>query len=337
MTMTVLGVDDLGVTISTDQGPVLAVAGMSFRAEQGEMLALVGESGCGKSMTALAIMGLLPGGATTRGSITLKGRELTALSPRQMRDVRGREITMIFQEPMTSLNPAFTVGYQVAEMLRRHEGADRREALRRATELLERVGIPAPAARVREYPHQMSGGMRQRVMIAMAIACQPTVLIADEPTTALDVTIQAQILDVLRDLRDEMGMTVVLITHDLGLVADIADRVEVMYAGHRVEATGTDALFARPQHPYTVGLLDAVPRPQLRVAGERMVLRGIPGMVPTLREAPSCCVFSPRCPLADSRCRSEAPGWKEVAAGHHAACFHAGHLKPTVLADGGRR
>jgi peptide/nickel transport system ATP-binding protein len=333
----VLGVDDLGVTIRTDQGPVLAVAGMSFRVEQGEMLALVGESGCGKSMTALAIMGLLPASASTTGSITLNGRELTALSRRQMSDVRGREITMIFQEPMTSLNPAFTVGYQVAEMLRRHEGLDRREAQRRATGLLERVGIPAPAMRVREYPHQMSGGMRQRVMIAMAIACKPAVLIADEPTTALDVTIQAQILDVMRELREELGMTVVLITHDLGVVADIADRVEVMYAGHRVEATQTDALFARPQHPYTVGLLDAVPRPDLRVAGSRMVLRGIPGMVPTLRETPSGCVFSPRCPLADSRCRSETPGWLPVAAGHHVACFHAGDQKPALLAEGGRR
>ena len=333
----VLSVDDLAVTIRTDQGPVLAVAGMSFQVEQGEMLALVGESGCGKSMTALAIMGLLPASAATQGSITLNGRELTALSRRQMNDVRGREITMIFQEPMTSLNPAFTVGYQVAEMLRRHEGLDRREAQRRATGLLERVGIPAPAMRVREYPHQMSGGMRQRVMIAMAIACKPAVLIADEPTTALDVTIQAQILDVMRELREELGMTVVLITHDLGVVADIADRVEVMYAGHRVEAAQTDALFARPQHPYTVGLLDAVPRPDLRVAGSRMVLRGIPGMVPTLRETPSGCVFSPRCPLADSRCRSEMPGWVQVAAGHHVACFHAGDRKPAVLAEGGRR
>ena len=333
----VLGVEELSVTISTDQGPVLAVAGMSFRAEQGEMLALVGESGCGKSMTALAIMGLLPANAATRGSITLKGRELTALNRRQMRDVRGKEITMIFQEPMMSLNPAFTVGYQVAEMLRRHEGLDRREARRRATGLLEKVGIPDPASRVREYPHQMSGGMRQRVMIAMAIACEPTVLIADEPTTALDVTIQAQIIDVLRELREELGMTVVLITHDLGLVADIADRVEVMYAGHRVEASETGALFTEPQHPYTVGLLDAVPRPHLRVAGSRMVLRGIPGMVPTLREVPSCCVFSPRCPIADSRCRAEMPGWEEVAAGHHAACFHAGDLKPVVLAEEGRR
>jgi peptide/nickel transport system ATP-binding protein len=333
----VLGVDHLGVTIRTDQGPILAVADISFQVEQGEMLALVGESGCGKSMTALAIMGLLPASATTKGSVTLKGRELTALSRRQMRDIRGREISMIFQEPMTSLNPAFTVGYQVAEMLRRHEGLDRRGARRRATDLLEMVGIPAPATRVREYPHQMSGGMRQRVMIAMAIACKPTVLIADEPTTALDVTIQAQIIDVMRELREELGMTVVLITHDLGLVADVADRVEIMYAGHRVEATETYALFAQPQHPYTVGLLDAVPRPDLAVAGSRMVLRGIPGMVPTLREVPSCCVFSPRCSLADSRCRSDTPSWEEVAAGHHVACFHAGELKPAVLAEGGRR
>jgi peptide/nickel transport system ATP-binding protein len=187
---------------------------------------------------------------------------------------------------------------------------------------------------VREYPHQMSGGMRQRVMIAMAIACQPAVLIADEPTTALDVTIQAQILDVLRGLRAELGMTVVLITHDLGLVADIADRVEVMYAGHRIEATKTEALFAQPQHPYTVGLLDAVPRPHLRVAGTRMVLRGIPGMVPTLREDPTCCVFSPRCSLASTQCRAEVPGWQEATAGHHVACFHAGDLKPAVLAQG---
>jgi peptide/nickel transport system ATP-binding protein len=332
-----LQVRDLGVTLKTDDGPVVAVAGVSFSVASGEVLALVGESGCGKSMTALAIMGLLPNGAVRRGSVRLDGTELTELGAREMRDVRGRSVSMVFQEPMTSLNPSFTVGFQVAEVLRRHAGMDRRQARARAAELMDLVRIPGGASRLREYPHQLSGGMRQRVMIAMAIACNPRLLIADEPTTALDVTIQAQILDVLRDLRQEFSMGMILITHDLGVVADIADRVEVMYAGHRVEAAQVTELFASPQHPYTAGLLAAVPRPDLLAAGQRMTLREIPGMVPTMRAAPECCVFAPRCPRADALCRSAVPGWEEVRPGHHAACFHPASAAPHPAAPGGGR
>jgi peptide/nickel transport system ATP-binding protein len=332
-----LQVRDLGVTLKTDDGPVVAVAGVSFGVASGEVLALVGESGCGKSMTALAIMGLLPPGAVRRGSVRLDGTELTELGAREMRDVRGRSVSMVFQEPMTSLNPSFTVGFQVAEVLRRHAGMDRRQARARAAELMDVVRIPGGASRLREYPHQLSGGMRQRVMIAMAIACNPRLLIADEPTTALDVTIQAQILDVLRDLRQEFSMAMILITHDLGVVADIADRVEVMYAGHRVEAAQAAELFASPQHPYTAGLLAAVPRPDLLAAGQRMTLREIPGMVPTMRSAPECCVFAPRCPRADALCRSAVPGWEEVRPGHHAACFHPAAAVPHPAAPGGAR
>jgi peptide/nickel transport system ATP-binding protein len=332
-----LQVRDLGVTLKTDDGPVVAVAGVSFGVASGEVLALVGESGCGKSMTALAIMGLLPPGAVRRGSVRLDGTELTELGAREMRDVRGRSVSMVFQEPMTSLNPSFTVGFQVAEVLRRHAGMDRRQARARAAELMDLVRIPGGASRLREYPHQLSGGMRQRVMIAMAIACNPRLLIADEPTTALDVTIQAQILDVLRDLRQEFSMAMILITHDLGVVADIADRVEVMYAGHRVEAAQAAELFARPQHPYTAGLLAAVPRPDLLAAGQRMTLREIPGMVPTMRAAPECCVFAPRCPRADALCRSAVPGWEEVRPGHHAACFHPAAAAAHPAAPGGAR
>ncbi|MGH9059478.1 MAG: ABC transporter ATP-binding protein, partial [Acidimicrobiales bacterium] len=240
--------------IGTDEGPVLAVAGASFSIAPGEVLALVGESGCGKSMTAMSILRLLPPGATLTGSIALEGRELTTLSRRQMREVRGRDVSMVFQEPMTSLNPSFTVGFQVGEVLRRHRALSRREARQRVLELLDLVRIPAPARRIDEYPHQMSGGMRQRVVIAMAVACNPKLLIADEPTTALDVTVQAQVLDVIRDLRQQIDSSILLITNDLGVVADIADRVEVMYAGHRVESGAVDDLFRDPQHPYTMGL-----------------------------------------------------------------------------------
>ena len=331
-----LQVEDLTVRLKTDEGPVVAVSGVSFSVASGEVLALVGESGCGKSMTALAIMGLLPRGAERRGSIRLAGTELTTLGSKQMRDVRGRSVSMVFQEPMTSLNPAFTVGFQVAEVLRQHMGMDRRQARARAAELMDLVRIPGGASRLREYPHQLSGGMRQRVMIAMAIACNPRLLIADEPTTALDVTIQAQILDVLRDLRREFSMAMILITHDLGVVADIADRVEVMYAGHRVEAADATELFARPQHPYTTGLLAAVPRPDLLAAGQRMTLREIPGVVPTMRAAPASCVFEPRCSRADDQCRAAMPGWAEVRPGHHAACFHPAASLP-VPAPGGAR
>jgi peptide/nickel transport system ATP-binding protein len=319
-----LEVEDLRVRFDTDEGQVLAVNGVSFSVAPGEVVALVGESGCGKSMTAMATMGLLPATASTTGSVQLEGRELSGLSAKEMRQIRGREISMIFQEPMTSLNPVFTVGYQISEVLRRHEGLSRADARQRAVELLDLVRIPAPEQRVDEYPHQMSGGMRQRVMIAMAVACNPKVLLADEPSTALDVTIQAQILDIMRDLRRDLGTSIVMITHDLGVVADIADRVVVMYAGHVVETGTVDRLFAAPQHPYTVGLLGSVPRPDLALADAQSRLAEIPGIVPTLRRPPGACVFAPRCPRADDPCLTRMPPLTELGDGQRAACVHPG-------------
>jgi peptide/nickel transport system ATP-binding protein len=327
-----LEVSDLRVRFDTDEGAVLAANGVSFSVPPAGVLALVGESGCGKSVTAMAILGLLPPTATRQGSIRLDGLELTGLSQRQLREIRGRDISMIFQEPMTSLNPAFTVGFQIGEVLRRHEGLTRKEARRRAAELLDLVRIPEPRKRVDEYPHQMSGGMRQRVMIAMAVACDPMVLLADEPTTALDVTIQAQILDIMRDLRDRLGTSIVLITHDLGVVADIAEDVVVMYAGHVVETGDVDAVFANARHPYTIGLLGSMPRPDLGVAGGAGEAGGdgrlpeIPGFVPTLREPPDACVFAPRCPRADEVCRQGAPPLEEQVPDQYAACVHPGPM-----------
>jgi peptide/nickel transport system ATP-binding protein len=319
-----LQVEDLSVQFNTDEGPVLAVDRMSFTVEPREVLALVGESGCGKSVTSMSILRLLPRLASVTGSIKFEGQELTSMSEAAIREVRGRDISMIFQEPMTSLNPSFTVGFQIGEVLQRHEGMTRRQSRERAVELLELVRMPAPKARLREYPHQLSGGMRQRVMIAMAVACSPKVLIADEPTTALDVTIQAQILDILRDLRHEVGTSILLITHDLGVVADIADRVEIMYAGHQIESGLVDDLFANPQHPYTIGLLGAVPRPDLLGQNGSRRLQEIPGLVPVLRGRPDSCVFAPRCPRATSVCGESMPPLEPVQPGQHAACFHAG-------------
>jgi oligopeptide/dipeptide ABC transporter ATP-binding protein len=319
-----LKVEDLSVEFSTDEGPVLAVDRMSFAVEPREVLALVGESGCGKSVTSMSILRLLPRRATVSGSIELEGRELTSMPEAAIREIRGRDISMIFQEPMTSLNPSFTVGFQIREVLHRHERMTRRQSRARALELLELVRMPAPEARLREYPHQLSGGMRQRVMIAMAVACSPKVLIADEPTTALDVTIQAQILDILRDLRDDVGTSILLITHDLGVVADIADRVAIMYAGHQVESGPVDALFAHPQHPYTAGLLGAVPRPdQFDQHGSRR-LQEIPGLVPVLHGRPDACVFAPRCARATAECTASMPAFEQARPDQYAACFHAG-------------
>lgn len=319
-----LKVDSLHVRLSTDDGPVLAVNDVSFEVGAGEVLALVGESGCGKSMTALAIMKLLPPYAQIAGQVLLDGRDLTRLAENQWRAVRGSQISMIFQEPMTSLNPAYTVGFQIGEVLRHHEGLSRRAAKVRSIELLGRVGIPAPQKRVDEYPHQLSGGMRQRAMIAMAVACNPRVLIADEPTTALDVTIQAQILDILRELRGELDASIIMITHDLGVVADIADRVVVMYAGHMIESGLVDAVFARPQHPYTSGLLAAVPRPTSELPQSTARLREIPGLVPTLREPPQACVFAPRCRRASEACQEGFPELAMQLPNHRVACFHPG-------------
>ena len=318
-----LAVKDLSIRFGTDDGEILAVDRMSFSVEPGEVLALVGESGCGKSVTAMSVLRLLPSIASMSGSIMLDDTELTTLSAAEIREIRGRDISMIFQEPMTSLNPSFTIGFQIGEVLRRHEGMSRRQARERAIELLELVRMPAPRSRVDEYPHQLSGGMRQRVMIAMAVACSPKVLIADEPTTALDVTIQAQILDILRDLRARVGTSIVLITHDLGVVADIADRVEVMYAGHKVESGPVDELFENPQHPYTIGLMGAVPRPDL-AGGVQERLKEIPGLVPVLRSEPEACVFAPRCIRATAECVEAMPSLELLQPRQYAACFHPG-------------
>ncbi len=321
-----LQVRDLTVRFRTDDGGVLAVDRMSFDLAPREVLALVGESGCGKSVTAMSMLRLLPRSAEVSGSVKLDGTELTELSDLAIRGIRGRDMAMIFQDPMTSLNPSFTVGFQIIEVLRRHGRLSRRAVSERAVELLDLVRIPAPRKRLHEYPHQLSGGMRQRVMIAMAVAHSPKVLIADEPTTALDVTIQAQILDILRDLREQSGTSILLITHDLGVVADIADRVEVMYAGHKVETGPVNDLFAQPQHPYTMGLLGAVPRPDLVVHGDPLRLREIPGQVPVLRAVPTSCVFAPRCPRSTEVCLERMPPLEQTAPRQNAACFHPGTL-----------
>jgi peptide/nickel transport system ATP-binding protein len=317
-----LEVADLSVRFRTEDGPVLAVDAVSFEVADGEVLALVGESGCGKSVTAMALTRLLPRNATVSGSVTLAGTPLFGLAERRLQDVRGRDIAYVFQEPMTSLNPVLTVGRQIGEVLRRHQGMRGAAVTRRVIELLELVGIPLPARRVREYPHQLSGGMRQRVMIAMAVACRPKLLVADEPTTALDVTVQAGILDVLRDLRADTGTAVLLITHDLGVVADIADRVVVMYAGRTIEEAGTEALFEGHQHPYTYGLLDAVPNPARHAEGG---LREIPGRVPTMRHSPEACTFADRCSYADDTCRTVRPQLHAGPAGHLVRCWHPLH------------
>jgi peptide/nickel transport system ATP-binding protein len=318
-----LEVSDLSVRFDTDDGLVHAVDKMSFSLAPGEVLGIVGESGCGKSVTCMSLTRLLPETATVTGSAVFGGRDLLTLAPRSLRRVRGREISYVFQEPMTSLNPVFTVGHQIDEVLRRHLDLSRRAARARALELLRLVRIPAPERRLDEYPHQLSGGMRQRVMIAIALACDPKVLIADEPTTALDVTIQAGILDLMRDIRDRLGTAIVLITHNLGVVADVADRVVVMYAGRKAEEAPVDELFAHPQHPYTIGLLGAIPRPY---EGEdtRRRLQEIPGRVPSLRELPNACAFADRCPRADELTRSEIPQLREVRPKHWVACFHPG-------------
>ena len=320
--MALLEVSDLSVRFQTDDGPVHAVDRVAFALEPRQVLAIVGESGCGKSVTAMSILRLLPPTATVSGEARFDGRDLLKARDSELRSVRGREISFVFQEPMTSLNPAYTVGRQIGEVLRRHLGMSGAQAQARTVELLDLVGIPAPSRRVGEYPHQLSGGMRQRVMIAMALACDPKVLIADEPTTALDVTIQAGILDLLREVRERLQTAIILITHDLGVVADIADRVVVMYAGRKVEEAPVHELFAHPQHPYTVGLLAAIPRPI--DSSERARLQEIPGIVPSLPEPAPHCTFAPRCPRADERSRSEVPPLGAVRPDHLVACFHPG-------------
>ena len=327
VTAPVLEVRGLTTEFTVPGGVARAVDGMSFSIAPGETLCIVGESGSGKSVTALSIMRLLntPPAAIRGGQVLMDGRDLLTLSQTQMNQVRGNQLSMIFQEPMTSLNPVLTIGYQIAEVVRRHQGLSRAAARDKAVAMLTLVRIPEPARRAAEYPHQMSGGMRQRVMIAMALACKPRLLIADEPTTALDVTIQAQVLELIRDLQQRLGTAVLLITHDLGVVAETADRVIVMYAGRKVEEAPVRTLFAAPRHPYTRGLLRSMPRLGSSAgaqATERLV--EIPGMVPALHALPVGCAFAPRCPLARDLCRRQAPAYEPIGPGQWVACWQAG-------------
>ena len=316
-----LAVEGLRTHFTTDEGEFPAVDGVSFCVAAGRTLAIVGESGCGKSVTALSIMGLVPNppGRIAGGSIRFEGRELLGLHKREMQNLRGNGMAMIFQEPMSSLNPAFTIGDQIVEGLMRHRPLTRAQAAERAVAMLTKVRIPAPELRFHEHPHKLSGGMRQRAMIAMALACEPRLLIADEPTTALDVTIQAQILDLMHSLQQETGTAVILITHDLGVVAEVADDVVVMYAGRVVEQGPVQALFDLPQHPYTIGLLGSIPR----LNGEQTRLAAIHGQVPNPMRLPPGCSFAERCPFADAQCRAAAPPLRPVGEGHASACWKA--------------
>jgi len=316
-----LEVRDLVTTFATEGGDVRAVDGVDFQVSRGRTLGIVGESGCGKSVTALSIMRLLPQpmGRITRGQVLFDGTDLATAEPETLHKVRGGRIGMIFQEPMTALNPVHRIGRQIAESLVLHRGLNQRDALVRAVMMLERVGIPAPEVRLSEYPHQLSGGMRQRVMIAIALACDPDLLIADEPTTALDVTIQAQILELIRQLQAESGMGMILITHDLGVIAEQTDEVVVMYAGRVAEQAPVKALFAHPRHPYTQGLLASIPHLE---TVRKSRLPTIRGMVPTLADLPEGCRFHNRCPHADDQCRREQPALQRIAAGHSVACHH---------------
>jgi oligopeptide/dipeptide ABC transporter ATP-binding protein len=308
------------VHFRTRRGTVHAVNGISFGIAAGETLGIVGESGCGKSVTSLAILGILArNGRVTSGRALFGGRDLLRMSDRELRRVRGREIAMIFQDPMTSLNPVLTIGRQIREALETHLGVRKDEATRRTADLLDRVGIPSPEARLRDYPHQFSGGMRQRAMIAMALACEPKLLIADEPTTALDVTIQAQILDLLRELVSERNTALILITHDLGVVAGMCERVNVMYAGMFMETGAADQLFGSPRHPYTLGLLQSVPRLDAPRGGR---LRPIEGQPRDMLRAPEACPFQPRCRYEVEQSRREVPPLRELERGHHVACFN---------------
>ncbi|MFT5508398.1 MAG: peptide/nickel transport system ATP-binding protein [Hyphomicrobiaceae bacterium] len=325
----ILKVDGLKTYFFTRQGTVKAVDGVSLELKPKETLAIVGESGCGKSITALSLLRLIsyPPGRIIEGTIELEGVDLMTLDEDQMRKIRGNDISMIFQEPMTSLNPVMTVARQISEALILHQGMSRDQALQRSIEMLELVGIPEPQQRVKEYPHQLSGGMRQRVMIAMALACNPKVLIADEPTTALDVTIQAQILNLMVELQDRLGTAIILITHDLGVVAETAQRVIVMYAGRKVEEASVEDLFANALHPYTHGLLASIPRLDLiRGADEHERLQEISGIVPALSDLPVGCAFAPRCKFADEKCTAEYPPFEQKQSGHWVACWHSDAL-----------
>jgi peptide/nickel transport system ATP-binding protein len=320
-----LSIDGLQTWFFTRDGVARAVDGLSYEVDAGEMLGIVGESGCGKSVGALSILGLIPmpPGRIVGGSIRFRGRELVGLEEAQLRAIRGNDISVIFQEPMTSLNPVMRIGRQITEPLMLHQGLSKREADNRAAEMLDLVRIPDARRRLGEYPHQLSGGMRQRVMIAMALACRPEILIADEPTTSLDVTIQAQILQLLRSLQRELGMAVLLISHNLGVIAETVQRVVVMYAGRKVEEAQVSALFRRPRHPYTVGLLGSVPRVDRSGRHQQARLAEIPGMLPVLGARAVGCAFAPRCALATEQCRSATPPLEEKAPGHLAACWHS--------------
>jgi len=332
-TSRVLEVEDLQTYFYTRSGLVKAVDGVSFSLARGATLAIVGESGCGKSVTALSLMRLVadPPGRIIGGRVRLEGVDLLRLDEAAMRDIRGNQISMVFQEPMTSLNPVMTIGRQISEALILHQRMSNKAALNRAIEMLQLVGIPEPKQRAKEYPHQLSGGMRQRAMIAMALACNPRVLIADEPTSALDVTIQAQILELIAKLQRELGTAVILITHDLGVVAETAERVIVMYAGRKVEEAAVGELFARPLHPYTRGLMNSIPRLALmrQEAGQQR-LQEIPGIVPALSNLPQACTFAPRCAFADDTCRGQFPPYQEKRPDHWAACWHSERIAEKV-------
>jgi oligopeptide/dipeptide ABC transporter ATP-binding protein len=323
----VLEIDDLKTHFFAPEGVVRAVDGVSYAVHGGETLGVVGESGCGKSVTALSVLRLVasPPGRIVGGAIRLLGKNLLSLSEAEMEKIRGNDISMIFQEPMTSLNPLLTVGRQISEAVVLHQKLSQRDALDQAIETLRRVHIPEPEQRVRAYPHQLSGGMRQRVMIAMALSCNPKVLIADEPTTALDVTIQAQILDLMRELQDTLGTAIVLITHDMGVVAETADRVVVMYAGRKVEEAAVDDLFEHPAHPYTRGLFGSLPNLEKAARSDprRTRLTEIKGMVPSLADLPRGCTFAPRCAFATEECRAAYPPLRQLRPGHLVACWHA--------------
>ena len=322
--MALLEIENLQTHFRTRDGVNRAVDGVSFTVEAGETVAIVGESGCGKSVTAGSVLRLIPEPpGKIKGSIRFEGVDLLKLDERAMRDIRGNQISMVFQEPMTSLNPVLTVGRQIGETLRLHQGLGREAAERRVVEMLRLVGIAEPERRAREYPHQLSGGMRQRVMIAIALACNPKLLIADEPTTALDVTIQAQILDLMSELKQRVGAAIILITHDLGVVAEIAERVLVMYAGRKVEEAPVRELFRSPRHPYTQGLLGALPRLGSSVNDKATRLVEIPGAVPSLKQRIAGCVFASRCALAREVCRQVPPALELKAPGHLAACHFA--------------
>jgi peptide/nickel transport system ATP-binding protein len=321
MAETLLDIRGLKTWFKTDDGMVRAVDGVSLHLDRGETLGIVGESGCGKTVTARSVLKLIdmPPGRFESGQILWRGRDVIPLAPEEMDKIRAREIAIIFQEPMTSLNPVYTVGYQIAEVLRQHENLTRKQAIAGAVDMLRLVNIPNPQKRVHDYPHQFSGGMRQRVMIAMALSCKPKLLIADEPTTALDVTIQAQILELMQEMKDKLGMSIMLITHAMGVVAETCQRVVVMYAGKVVEEAPVEALFGNPRHPYTQGLIRSIPRVD-RAAARKERLEAIPGTVPSLLNPPVGCRFAARCKYAMDICVREMPPLKEVGPGHRVAC-----------------